>query len=913
MNKWVSLCLLFGVLWVPTAQAEESCEAVLNAAEESYRAGRIREVYPVAEACAEERNTELKIRALLVLAKTYLADDREEEAAATVGELLALDPSFAPAPNDPDGFRIAVRQVRNRSVTSRVATVSKVDEPLREAPASVLVVTAEEIARRGYIDLEEVLHDLPGFDISRGNGEVYSNIYMRGYRSDRSDRMLFLVDGIEQNDLHSNTVYLSRQLPVSNVDTIEVVYGPASTIYGADAFTGVISITTKSPDALVGTSDRRMVVEAQVGGGEFGTSFAELTLAGRTPNERMSWSVTGRMFRSDEQDLTADSDWNYDPTELEDLNYEGLLQLTDALGEDLAGVCLRLVDRGCEVLVDDMGKPVGIGPTVEAAGQARALDQALFDALGDEVLGFNDDTRNWSLDAKLRFGDLTLGLQSWRREEGSSPWYPDLVRSGTGNIWIPRQTNLYARYSHSLGRHVTVNLLSRFKLHELDDESSVSRLITFAGSSLNILDFAADVVPAFQQLRFGQSSNEFRNEMTFVYQPSQTFSLVSGLEIRNRSLQLDLKSEVTSLVRANDSLNTTKYFNNQIGDATGDSSEFGVFAQASWRLHESLKVVFGGRYDTMQLRNETSFLLVDDGSEPGAASPMPQQVELAGSPDVLTPRLALVYTRGDFVARAVYAEAFKEPSNFQKSSREPGIREFPSPDLDQETVRNVELSVSWQPRSDRTVEVDLYEAFYSEAAAFKSEVDAGVTENPLLALETFPIASGTFKNTGALEVRGAQVTAKGRFGRWDFFGNYTYTEPFSIDPSDDLGGEIESVDRQRIGDIAKHRFNFGANLELNKHWNFNLRSNWVGERPTGEGTTVPDNIVEEVDAYFVSNAAVTYSGFPAGTTWQLVVRNLFDADYDHPGVQRGGEGFASLLPQPGRAVYLRLLYKWDGR
>ena len=92
-------------------------------------------------------------------------------------------------------------------------------------------------------------------------------------------------------------------------------------------------------------------------------------------------------------------------------------------------------------------------------------------------------------------------------------------------------------------------------------------------------------------------------------------------------------------------------------------------------------------------------------------------------------------------------------------------------------------------------------------------------------------------------------------------------------------------------------------------WGLSLRGNYVGARETGRNTTAGLNPFDEIDSYFVAHAAVSYEGLLPGAIWQLVVNNHFDADYMHPGVQRSGAGFAARLPQPSRAVFLRLAFR----
>ncbi len=907
-------------LAAPAASQKADCAILLRGAERSHGEGRLEEARQRLQECLEAEATDpQKAHVHALLAKIWIDEDDEESAKAEVRILIDLEPGFTASPTDPRRFIEYVEDEKHRRSAKTVSSVSKVDEPLREAPATVIVVTAEEIERRGYLDLEELLHDLPGFDISRGNGDVYSNIYMRGYRSDRSDRMLLIIDGVEQNDLHSNAVYLSRQYPLSNVDRVEVVYGPASTIYGANAFTGVISITTKAPAAFL-EKDSRLGTAVEVGGGSFGTSFLDATVAGQTANGRLRWSLTGRSYRSDEQDLAGFDDWDYDDSVLDELDYQEVMRLGGALGLALVPVCEEFPEE-CQV-VREGGEIVAIEPTVFGAELARDLDKQLFAVLQDRSLAYSDETDDWAVDAKLQFGALTLGLQTWRREEGTASWYTDFLR-GTGSAWTPEQTNVYVRYAHPLSANLRMALFSRFKSHQVGGSSS-SYFVTFANRNLNIFDLIFISPPTLSEISFSQKSTQFRNELTFVYEPSEAFNLVSGIEARNSSLQPDFKTAALDQVRPDDFGPEVSFFDIQISTAKIETTDLGVFVQASYKPREDFKIVAGGRLDTNSIRRDEVFRTLDffplgehspEACDLFKLGPFPCDLETTRLPEiedsgtVFNPRLAFVYTPGDFVFKAIYAEAFKDPSSFQKLTREPGIRNFISPDLKPERVRNTEFSFSWQSGEEISVDFAAYQADYTDAVALKNTINPAILEDPFAIIDESFITNGQFENLGSLRIRGAQINARYRFEIFDLFGNYTYTEPFNTEPTDELGQPLLGIDEKRIGDIASHRLNLGANLAFGERWNVNLRANWVDDRRTGATTTVVDNPFDEIDSYFVANSALSYKGFPAGATWQLVVRNLFDAEYFHPGVQRAGAGFASRLPQPGRTVFVRLVYK----
>jgi outer membrane receptor for ferrienterochelin and colicin len=154
-----------------------------------------------------------------------------------------------------------------------------------------MVITQEEMLQRGYRDIIDVLKDIPGFDISVYYGQTYANIYQRGFRTQFTDRTLILVDGVEDNDLWSYFADISQQYPISNVKRIEVIFGPSSTMYGPNAFSGVINIITKEPDEFL-NHNKSFGVHANAGVATFDTKYFDGSIAWK--KGIFSMSVTGR-------------------------------------------------------------------------------------------------------------------------------------------------------------------------------------------------------------------------------------------------------------------------------------------------------------------------------------------------------------------------------------------------------------------------------------------------------------------------------------------------------------------------------------------------------------------------------------------------------------------------------------------
>jgi outer membrane receptor for ferrienterochelin and colicins len=127
-----------------------------------------------------------------------------------------------------------------------VSTAAKVSQKMRETPTTVRIITADQIKERGYFTLEQALADLPGFQFRNINGfNTYS--FLRGVPN-QNNLILLLVDGVQINELNSGGFYGGGQFDLANAERIEVVYGPASALYGTNAVSGLINIITRKPE-----------------------------------------------------------------------------------------------------------------------------------------------------------------------------------------------------------------------------------------------------------------------------------------------------------------------------------------------------------------------------------------------------------------------------------------------------------------------------------------------------------------------------------------------------------------------------------------------------------------------------------------------------------------------------------------
>ena len=163
-----------------------------------------------------------------------------------------------------------------------IATGSKI--PVARAPSVATVITADEIAASGYTNIDNVLEMVPGLHVSRILGPAYQAIYvMRGIGTQYNPEVLMLLNGQPMTSIYEgNRGDGWAGMSVEHIARIEVIRGPGSALYGADAFAGVINIVTKDSTQVAGTrvgvnagsfNDREAWVE-------HGSKWGDLTFSG---------------------------------------------------------------------------------------------------------------------------------------------------------------------------------------------------------------------------------------------------------------------------------------------------------------------------------------------------------------------------------------------------------------------------------------------------------------------------------------------------------------------------------------------------------------------------------------------------------------------------------------------------------
>lgn len=192
-----------------------------------------------------------------------------------------------------------------------VVSASGFEQKITDAPASISVISAEELQGKRYSNLAQALEEVEGIDVRQGTGKTGGlNISIRGLPSDYT---LILIDGRRQNSAGNitpngfNETSTSFIPPMSAIERIEVIRGPMSTLYGSDAMGGVVNIITKKVAEQWGASasiDNTFQENSDYGR----ATSTSLYASGPLIDNLLGLSLRGSYYDRGESDLSFDND-----------------------------------------------------------------------------------------------------------------------------------------------------------------------------------------------------------------------------------------------------------------------------------------------------------------------------------------------------------------------------------------------------------------------------------------------------------------------------------------------------------------------------------------------------------------------------------------------------------------------------
>lgn len=187
-----------------------------------------------------------------------------------------------------------------------IETASKKIQKINDTPAAAFVLTTEDIKRSGATNIMDLLRLVPGVHVARIDANKWA-ITCRGFNGRFSNKLLVMIDGrTVYSPIFSGVLWDMQDIMVEDIEKIEVVRGPGSTLWGANAVNGVINIITKNSAKSLGTR-----IDAGMGNEEkaytyakYGGKIGENTtyrLSGKYSDKDKGWSSSG---------MNVDDGWN---------------------------------------------------------------------------------------------------------------------------------------------------------------------------------------------------------------------------------------------------------------------------------------------------------------------------------------------------------------------------------------------------------------------------------------------------------------------------------------------------------------------------------------------------------------------------------------------------------------------------
>lgn len=259
-----------------------------------------------------------------------------------VVSLLCCCAGFLPAQEDPQDPQQSQQLTLSEEI---VVTANRVPSEAETVGSSVTVIGREEIERRHQSTVLDLLRTVPGLEVSQSGGPgTVASVFIRGANSNHT---LVLVDGVRVTNTSGGFDFSA--LRADNVERIEVLRGPQSTLYGSEAIGGVVSITTRQ-----GRTGFHAELDARAGSHD--TREGRISLDGGT--SRLDYSLVVADRQTDGVSAASESRGNTEEDPYSDLSASARLG-ANVLGDGRIDLVLRRV----EAEGDLDGFTFGVGPT----------------------------------------------------------------------------------------------------------------------------------------------------------------------------------------------------------------------------------------------------------------------------------------------------------------------------------------------------------------------------------------------------------------------------------------------------------------------------------------------------------------------------------------------------------------------
>lgn len=719
-----------------------------------------------------------------------------------------------------------------------VVSAAGYEQKITDAPASISVVTAEELSKRPYTTLLDAVRDLEGVDIGETRDKTgQGTISMRGMGSDYT---LILVDGKRQNnhgDIYPNNFggnQFGHMPPLDAIERIEVIRGPASTLYGADAMGGVINIITKKVTSVWqgSVSHSRTLQTDDSFGDDITTDFS--VMGPLIPN-KLGLALRGSVYdREASNPVYAPVNYPNGETRVRALGFGAGGKTVDNTNEVL-GARLSWTPTDSQSLVFDIETsaqeydntprindsgayeyPVG---TVDSIASIWSAGTFCSGATGNNQNACRNNGGSWSRRANPRVG--YSATQEFTRDTWS------LTHEGQWNMGNSFVSLAYVD-TNNLGRTIPFTVAERQQLLAMIDGTGA-----YAGMSeadRKALAEATFLPRAERELASSQYTLDAKLDMPYEFAGQQHVTVV-GAQV----IQGELKDGVFGMEEGTPG-------------AVQEHNMYSLFAEDTWYVISPLAITAGLRYDDHEVFG-----------------------------DHLSPRLYGVYTFSDaWTFKGGVSTGFKTPKTTDLYDGIVGFGGqgtspfFGNPDLEPETSTSTEFAVYWQHAAGHNFNATIFHNKFDDK--LDSQPCGGVsgvacTSTGEYADLGYANANKTV-NIDEVVIQGLELAGRWQIASsWALRANYTY-----IDSEQKSGAEKG----RPLGNSAKHMANATLDWNATDQLNIFLTAEANSDRYRSWDTVNQRELFYK--GYEVFHLGASFKASES-VTFNARINNLFDQDF----------------------------------
>ncbi len=396
MKKYLCNIFTVSMMLMPltgSAQEKQDLRQVYTKAEEAYQIGQLDQAIELLESNFNDFTGNLRQSALRLVSICYLAQDDTDTSEKYARMLLSINPYYMSV-QDPVRFEDLIAQLKSGR-SSTVTTASSQAESINEAPVPVTVITREMIDQlSNNKSLGQVLAAyVPG--LNEVSAYSISNVAMHGVYTASQEKILVMENGHRLNMRTTNNGKLDYAISTEKIDHIEVLRGPASSLYGNVALTAVVNIITKDGHEVNG-------VKGKYGYGSYGTHRADF-IAGTTllDADVMAWAS---LYTSEGEKVFVPKNTGYSMTKHDGYAYIGGYQENPSYD---IGCTLKMKDFNFMINLKN-GKQV---PQYSWYAQTYAYDA--FRTLDGNKPGYTINEKHLELGYTKELGKVNLNVSAY--------------------------------------------------------------------------------------------------------------------------------------------------------------------------------------------------------------------------------------------------------------------------------------------------------------------------------------------------------------------------------------------------------------------------------------------------------------------------------------------------------------------